>query len=138
MENLDVFISNNILLIVLWFVLLYMIINASIKAKWDRSPLEVVQLLNSDDAVLVDVREDNELQAGKIANAIHIPLGQVKSRISELEKHKNKTVVINCRSGHRSARACSILRKAGFEKVYNLRGGILAWESDKLPVQHSS
>ena len=96
MQEIGSFISdiNNLLLIILWFVLLYMIINSFIKAQWDRSPQEIVQLMNSDSSVVLDVREDNELQSGVIADSIHIPMGQVKKRINELEKYKNNNVLL--------------------------------------------
>lgn len=93
-----------------------------------------VQILNQDSALALDVREDNEVQGGRIRGAKHIPLGQLKNRIAELEKAKNNPVLVYCRSGNRSAHACNLLTKAGFENVSNLSGGILAWESANLPV----
>ncbi|MGD2084341.1 MAG: rhodanese-like domain-containing protein, partial [Chromatiales bacterium] len=53
-----------------------------------------------------------------------------------LKKFKNRPIVVSCRSGAQSATACRQLRKEGFERVYNLHGGILAWESANLPVSH--
>ncbi len=100
----------------------------------DVQPQEAVQLINHDESVLVDVREDNEYREGHIVDSVHIPLGSFASRLGELEKYKTRPVIVGCRSGHRSARACGILRKNGFEKIYNLRGGILAWENAGLPV----
>lgn len=97
-------------------------------------PLGAVQLMNREDAVVVDVREDNEFKEGHIADAVHIPLGSLSSRVGELEKYRDRPVVMGCRSGARSARACGILSKQGFEKVYNLRGGIIAWQQASLPV----
>jgi len=90
--------------------------------------------LYNDDALVLDVREDKEYAAGHIPKAKHIPLGQLAGRIQELDKFKNKPILITCRSGHRSARACGMLKKAGFETVYNQAGGIIAWERANLPV----
>lgn len=95
--------------------------------------LEATRLIN-DEALVLDVREDKEWAAGHIPHAKHIPLGQLSSRLNELEKHKGKPVVISCRSGHRSARACALLKKSGFENVHNLAGGIIAWEKANLPI----
>ncbi|MBF0263710.1 MAG: rhodanese-like domain-containing protein [Gammaproteobacteria bacterium] len=134
MENIGEFYSNNLLLIVVWTILFYMIINSFIKGKWDKTPLEVVQIINKENTVVVDVREPSEFEAGHIADSVHIPLGQVKSRLNELDKYKNQTIVVSCRSGHRSSRAVSILRRSGYEQVFNLKGGIVAWEGEKLPV----
>lgn len=95
---------------------------------------QAIQIMNRDDAVVVDVREDSEVQAGKIKGAKHIPLGQLKTRLGELEKAKDKPVLVYCRSGNRSAHACHLLTKEGFQDVSNLAGGMMAWESANLPV----
>ncbi len=96
---------------------------------------EAVQLINHEGATLLDVREDKEYQDGHILDSIHIPLGKLAGRLDELEALKSKPLVIGCRSGHRSATACAQLRKQGFEKVYNLKGGVMAWQSAGLPLQ---
>src|SRR5574340_674975 len=90
--------------------------------------------LFNDDALVLDVREDKEFAAGHIPKARHIPLGQLSGRLQELEKFKTKPILVTCRSGQRSARACNLLKKAGFETVYNQAGGIIAWERANLPV----
>jgi len=95
--------------------------------------LKATRLYN-EDALILDVREDKEFAAGHIPKAKHIPLGKLASRIQELDKHKSKPVLVTCRSGQRSARACRILKKAGFETVFNQAGGIIAWERANLPV----
>ena len=94
-----------------------------------------VQLMNHQDAVVLDVREESELKDGMILNSIHIPLGSVESRINEIADYKDRTVLVNCRSGHRSNSACVKLRKHGFANVYNLKGGIMAWKSANLPIE---
>lgn len=95
--------------------------------------LKATRLYN-DDALVLDVREDKEFAAGHIPKARHIPLGQLAGRIKELDKFKGKPVLVTCRSGQRSASACRMLKKAGFETVYNQAGGIIAWERANLPV----
>lgn len=99
------------------------------------SPQEAVMLFNHEDALVLDVRENSEYSDGRIPKAKHVPMGQLKNRISELEKYKDKPIVAVCRSGSRSGYACSILRKHGFDKVYNLSGGILAWDQAGLPKE---
>lgn len=98
------------------------------------TPQEATRLMNHEDALVVDVREDAEYSGGHIINAKHIPLSKVQARIGELEKYKDKPIILGCRSGQRSGRACGILKKAGFEKVYNLGGGVVAWQSAGLPL----
>jgi rhodanese-related sulfurtransferase len=95
--------------------------------------LKATRLYN-DDALVLDVREDKEYAEGHIPKARHIPLGQLAGRLQELDKFKSTPILVTCRSGNRSGRACGMLKKAGFETVYNQAGGILAWERANLPV----
>ncbi len=95
--------------------------------------LKATRLFN-DDALILDVREDKEFASGHIPKAKHIPLGKLSSRIQELDQFKSQPILVTCRSGQRSARACGMLKKAGFETVYNQAGGILAWERANLPI----
>ena len=75
---------------------------------------------------LLDVREDWEIEKAPVpTDTVHIPMGEISDRLSELDP-KKETVVI-CRSGGRSAQVAQYLEREGFEKVFNLSGGILAW-----------
>lgn len=96
-------------------------------------PQEAVMLFNHEDALMLDVREQSEWNDGHIAKARHIPLSKLKDRLSELEKFKGKPIVAVCRSGNRSGSACGTLKKAGFENLHNLAGGMQAWEQAGLP-----
>jgi rhodanese-related sulfurtransferase len=98
------------------------------------SPAEATNLINHEKAMILDVRENNEYQEGHILNSIHIPLGALSNRLNELEKHKDKPIIISCRSGHRSGNACVTLKKHGYANVYNLGGGIMAWQSANYPL----
>lgn len=97
-------------------------------------PSEAIQLINHQDALVVDVRTDKEYQQGHVMNALHIPLGVLDNRINELQAYKNSSIVMVCRSGARSGQAASKLKKQGFIEVHNLGGGMLAWERANLPV----
>lgn len=98
------------------------------------SPAEAVTLINRSNAYVLDVRDETEFPSGHIANATNIPLADLESRIGELKKYQNKTVLVNCQKGMRSAKACDILRKAEFSQVNNLQGGLSAWLEAKLPI----
>ncbi len=132
------FIQNNLLLVGLAVVsgamLLWSFIGGKVSGVTQVNTLEATRLINQD-ALVLDVREDKEFVAGHIPKARHIPLGALPERLKELEKFKTKPIVVNCRSGQRSARACGILKKNGFENVVNLAGGIMAWESAHLPME---
>lgn len=93
-----------------------------------------VRLMNHMEAVLVDVRELKEYQEGHISDSLHIPLSRFDTEAGTLEKFREKPMIVTCRSGHRSAIACGKLRKQGFETVYNLKGGMLAWQDAGLPL----
>jgi adenylyltransferase/sulfurtransferase len=87
------------------------------------------KLDRGDKFVLIDVREPHEYQICNIPAARLIPLGEVGKRLGELDPEAD--IVIHCKSGMRSARACGILKAAGFKHVRNMKGGILAW-SDRV------
>lgn len=97
-------------------------------------PHAATQVMNSEDALVLDVREDTEYKQGHLANAVHIPLGQLGQRLKELEKYKDRAVVAYCRTGSRSNSAAGLLRRQGFSTVFNLAGGIVAWQNANLPV----
>lgn len=84
-----------------------------------------------ENAVILDVRTEDEFEDGYIANAINIDIYEGQGFISELQKlDKSKSYYVYCRSGNRSGQACAIMNQLGFENTYNLEGGILDWEGD--------
>lgn len=90
--------------------------------------------LQSDGALLLDVRETDEYTQGHAPGSTLIPLGQLAQRLKELAPFKNKQVVLICRSGRRSKQATEILEAAGFSAAANIEGGMLAWQQAGLPV----
>jgi len=96
-------------------------------------PLEAVRLMD-DDTLVLDVREPQEYGNGHIRQSVHIPMSALKNRLSELDKYKNRKIIAYCRSGSRSNYACKLLKKSGFDQVYNMAGGIMGWSSANLPV----
>lgn len=82
------------------------------------------------DLVLVDVREPHELKICCLKYNLHIPLGDLRFRMEELEPYKEKELVLYCRSGRRSNMAAMFLSELGFAKVKNLKGGVLAWSDE--------
>lgn len=99
------------------------------------SPFEAVQLINRKDAPVIDVRDIGEFEAGHIAGARHMPEAQLVERIKELEKFKDRPVILACRTGSRSASAVKLLRAGGFTGAVSLGGGIGAWEQAGMPLQ---
>ena len=98
------------------------------------SLLQATQLINQGKGVFLDVRDPAQFAAGHVRDARNIPQKELKSRISELDKFKSKTVIVVCSSGAQSARAVSQLKSAGFGEVYSLEGGLAAWQAQGLPT----
>ena len=99
------------------------------------NPTQALQLINDEDALVLDIRNTSDYRAGHIPHARHLPLDGLKDRLGELEKFKDRPIVVYCHSGNRSPQACALLKKNGFEKVHNLGGGIGAWQNANLPVK---
>lgn len=94
-----------------------------------------LQLINHKNALVLDVREEGEYKLGHILNSMLVPLGKLEERIGELEKYKEQPIVVVCRSGQRSARACAVLGRRGFAHAFNLAGGVTAWQKANLPLK---
>ena len=92
-------------------------------------PSEVENLIDDENTVIIDVREDEEVAQGMIENAKHIPLEKIPYAMGELDK--NKQYVLVCRSGGRSMTAASYLDEHGFD-VSNMNGGMLHWEGEVI------
>ena len=97
--------------------------------------LEATQMINRQDAVMLDVREQAEYAQAHILNARGLPLSQLEARIGDIEKFKDKPLIVYCATDNRSSTAVATLRKRGFSNVFCLSGGFAAWQSAGLPVQ---
>lgn len=99
------------------------------------SPDEALKMQTQHQAVIVDVRENDEWNSGHIAGAIHIPLGEIQNHLADLSQYQNSQLIMQCRSGARSAKAADMLAKAGFSNVRNMEGGLNAWQKANLQLQ---
>jgi rhodanese-related sulfurtransferase len=134
------FIMNNLALVGLFvasgLMLLWPEISRLIGASNELGTLEVTQLLNQGANTLVlDIREGAEYTSGHVPRARHIPLGELSKRVDEIVKFKDKPVIVTCKNGSRAGAATRLLRKAGFTSVYQLTGGVAAWQQASLPVE---
>ena len=116
-------------------MLIWPIVQRRLSPVKDVGTLEATRLINSSNAVLVDLRETQEYEGGRLPRAVHIPLSQLETRSGELAKLKERPVVAYCMTGNRSSAAAKILERAGFTQVYQLRGGYRAWKDAGLPVE---
>ncbi|MBL4782968.1 MAG: rhodanese-like domain-containing protein [Porticoccaceae bacterium] len=129
-----VFISEQWVLVSALLVLIYVFaFSEQKKAGKQLSVHELTRLLNSDEALLVDLRDSKEYATGCITGAINIPHAKLDGRIGELEKHRAQKIVLVDKIGQQSAPAGRKLRLAGYD-VHRLRGGMGEWLHQSLPV----
>ena len=138
MEQILNFINNHwdlftALIVILALLFASTLLNA-IRGIKQIGPAEATHLINHQDALVLDVREDKAFAGGHIINSLHIPMAKVQNKLTELSKYKTSPVIVSCRSGARSNSICSMLRKNGFENVANLKGGIIAWQNANMPL----
>jgi rhodanese-related sulfurtransferase len=141
MTVLQQFLINNIFIVAVFIIsgtmLLWPLIKGGMGSGRDISTLDATHLINRENALVLDVREDHEYALMHVPNSRHIPLAALESRLNELTKFKDKPIILNCQTGNRSTKACALLQKNQFSKVYVLKGGIGAWEEASLPLERS-
>lgn len=135
MEQFIEFVGNHLVLSGAWLVLVVAVF-AQHRARSSRSvaPQQAVMMINRSDAVVVDVRDKKDFDSGHIVDAINIPLSKLSQRVTELDKHKQKPVIVVCKMGQHSGDASKALLEAGFEQVVRLGGGIAEWKAQSLPL----
>ena len=101
------------------------------------TPNQAVQLINREKAVVVDVCEPAEYQAGHVGGARNIPLDQLQDKLPAAVKNKATPLVLVCASGVRSGRAVAIARKLGYENAQSLTGGLKRWRDADLPIERA-
>ena len=135
MEQLFEFIGNHYILVGVFVLILGLFVrNEVVRGGQSVSAQELVNLVNRDGAVVVDVRDAREYAQGHIVNALNVPFASLASRVGELQKYKEKPIVLACKMGQHSGAAGTALRKAGFGNVSRLRGGVAEWRNQNLPL----
>lgn len=99
------------------------------------SPMEAVNSINRENAVVVDVRGSAEFRTGHIVGALDIPYADLKTRAAEVDKYKTRPVIVVDRNGQGAAKAAMAFRKRGLEDVRVLAGGVAAWQRAQFPVE---
>lgn len=138
MERLFEFAGNHPFLVSLFFALLILLLwnlLGSMAGGLGRpGPTELTQLMNREHALVVDIRNEEEFKSGHILNAVNIPESELQSRKKELEKARNKPIVLYCQNGTVSPRIARQLKAEGFENMSCLNGGLTGWQNAGLPV----
>jgi len=138
MEQIIEFISHHSTLfmafVTVTVLLMWTFIGDALQGIHNLLPQDATLLINHEDAVIVDVREESEYLQGHVINAINIPSSTLSDKIGRLEKYRQRPIILSCMTGNRSAQACNILKKKGFERVHNLKGGLMAWQNANFPL----
>ena len=138
MPDIAAFAQANIILVGIFVALLFMTLGFEIqkltKPYNDVDPDETVRLINRENAALLDLRESHELGGKTIRNAKHLPVSVLQQRLADIAPLKDTPLIAFCASGVRAPAACRVLKKNGFLKVYNLKGGITAWQQANMPL----
>lgn len=135
MERLIEFVVNHYILVSLFVALLLAILYVESRRGGARiSATAAVLLLNKDEAIVLDIRDRKEFNEGHVTGALNIPLASLKSRVTELEKYRDKQIIVADKMGQHSAMAVKMLKEEGFDKVVRLSGGIMDWRENKLPL----
>ena len=135
MDRLFEFVVNHYILVSLFVAFLVAIlILESRRGGAKISAQGAVNLINKDEAVVVDIRDRKEFGEGRITGSINIPLNSLKSRVNELSKFKDKQIIVADKMGQHSAMAVKQLNAEGFSNVSRLNGGIVDWKASNLPL----
>lgn len=98
------------------------------------SPQQAINLVNAEDGIFLDLRDSAEYGRGHIANAVNIPAAKLDGRMAELERYRDKPVVLVCKMGQHSGAAGKKLGEQGFGQVYRMAGGMMEWGQQQLPL----
>jgi rhodanese-related sulfurtransferase len=138
MPQIIEFIGNHPLLFIAFFATLGMLVYTEYMrfttSNTALSPYDATQKMNAGNSVFLDVRDESEYKAGHLLNARSMPVGKLAERMHEIEKFKDKEIVVYCDNGMRTTRAVSKLKKSGFTGLHTLAGGLVAWEKANLPT----
>jgi rhodanese-related sulfurtransferase len=115
-------------------MLIWPLLNGRLSSGRGIGTLGATQLMNSQNPLLLDLREAKEIEGGKLPNAVHLPLSQLASRGAELARYTSRPVIAYCDRGQRGGSAAGALAKLGFKDIYHLHGGFKAWKDAGLPV----
>ena len=139
MDQLSEFVLNNLLLFAALFVVLVLLIKAELDHQANKglylSPTGATRLMNNQsDILLLDLRTAAEFKSGHIKGAKNTPLADFAKSVDSFSDAKDKNILVYCNTGNTATRAMKLLKKAGYEKINNLAGGIAAWKEANLPL----
>ena len=115
-------------------VIVMLILHEARKSGPSLTPQQGINLVNSEQGIFLDLRDAGEFKKGHIVGAINIPSAKLATRMAELEKYKDKPIVLVCKMGQQSSAAGKQLKAANYSKVYKMSGGMMEWTNLQLPT----
>ncbi|RJX72337.1 rhodanese-like domain-containing protein [Vibrio sinensis] len=139
MQEYIAFFQENMILCVVWIGLVVAIIMSFVKSATAAYKIigasEATQFINRENGVIVDIRTKDEFKKGHITDATHILPSDIKaSNFGSLENRKADPIIVVCKTGQTAPDNANLLAKAGFEKVYVLKNGLISWSEANLPL----
>ena len=139
MEQLSEFITNNLILFAALFGVMVMLIKSELDHQSNKgafvTPASAIRLMNNhEEALIIDLRVAADYKGGHIKGAKNVPVGELAKKLDSFTAYKNKPVLIYCNSGNSASGAIRLLKKAGFDNIKNLNGGIAAWKEANMPL----
>ena len=131
---LEFFAQQWVLFAALLAVVVMLVMHETRKSGPSLTPQQAINLVNAEDGVFVDLRDAAEYKAGHIVDAMHIPATKLGARMDELNKFRQRPVILVCKMGQSAGAAGKQLKIAGFEKVYKMGGGMMEWGNLQLPT----
>ncbi len=133
------FLTQNMMLVALVLassmMLLWPSIAKSMGGSKEIGTLEATRMMNTGEALVLDIRDNGEYSGGHIPKSKNVPLAELDKRVEDFAKFKDKPVIVTCRANSRAGAAVRLLKAKGFSNVHQLDGGFAAWQSANLPVE---
>ncbi len=98
------------------------------------SPQQATNMVNRQNAIILDIRNEDDFRKGHIAGSVNIPYARLSDRVNELERYKDAPLIIVCNMGNHASAAGRLLKSQSFTQLARIRGGIQAWRAESLPV----
>jgi len=138
MDQLSHFISGHWILVIAFMAVALALMMTFVRSLDGVTVHQAVNLINREDALVVDVRNENEYTNGHIVGAMSVPFGELASAEPKLGKYKDRTILVCCQSGGSSNSAVKVLKGFGFSQVQLIKGGILSWQQENLPLDRGA
>ena len=142
LQEIMPFVSKHPIISLVWVALLISVIVLTVKGLFSKVKTiprsTAIALMNKEEAIVVDTRTRDDFRHGHIIDAVNLTPSEIKdNNLGEVEKHKNRPVILVSANGMELVKPAESLLKAGFERVFVLKDGLSGWTGDNLPLSRS-